>query len=65
MIRVMLIDHHRLLRTGLKVLLSQERGIEVVNESADPDRAVAAARNTNPDLVLINAELPGDRKSVV
>lgn len=59
MIRVMLIDHHRLLRTGLKVLLSQERGVEVVNESADPDRAVAAARDTNPDLVLINAELPG------
>ena len=59
MIRIMLIDHHRLIRTGLKALLSQERGIEVVSESAHPDRAVAAAREVNPDVVVINAELPG------
>ena len=59
MIRIMLIDHHRLVRTGLKALLSQERGIDVVSESAHPDRAVAAAREVNPDVVLINAELPG------
>ena len=59
MIRIMLIDHHRLVRTGLKALLSQERGIEVVSEGDDPDRAVAAARAVSPDVVVLNAELPG------
>lgn len=59
MIRIMLIDHQRLVRTGLKALLSLERGVEVVSESAHPDRAVAAAREVSPDVVLINAELPG------
>ena len=59
MIRIMLIDHHRLVRTGMKALLSQERGMEVVSESGAPDRAVAAAKEVNPDVVVLNAELPG------
>ena len=59
MIRIMLIDHQRLIRTGLKALLTLERGIEVVSECAHPDRAVTSAREAGPDVVVVNAELPG------
>jgi NarL family two-component system response regulator LiaR len=46
-------------RQGLRFLLEQEEGIEVVGESADGPSAIEAARTLAPDVVLLDLFLPG------
>jgi DNA-binding NarL/FixJ family response regulator len=59
MIRVLLADDHHLVRTGFRVILETEDDIEVVGEAADGEQAVALAAGTNPDVVLMDVEMPG------
>jgi DNA-binding NarL/FixJ family response regulator len=59
MIRVMIADDHQLVRDGLKQLLLAAPGIEVVAEAADGHQALQAARNSNPDLALLDMSMPG------
>nr|WP_296068936.1 response regulator transcription factor [uncultured Actinoplanes sp.] len=59
MIRVLLADDHRLVRTGFRVILDLEDDIEVVGEAADGDTAVALSRRHAPDVVLMDVEMPG------
>jgi DNA-binding NarL/FixJ family response regulator len=57
-IRVLVADGHALVRAGLRALLEGER-IAVIGEAANGDEAVASARRLRPDVVLIDAALPG------
>jgi two-component system, NarL family, response regulator LiaR len=59
MIRVLVVDDHKLVRQGLRFLLEQEDGIEVVGECADGDSALAAVRGLQPDVVLLDLFMPG------
>ncbi|MGK5678690.1 response regulator [Actinoplanes sp. URMC 104] len=59
MIRVLLADDHRLVRTGFRVILDLEDDIEVVGEAEDGARAVEAAARHAPDVVLMDVEMPG------
>jgi two-component system, NarL family, response regulator LiaR len=59
MIRVLIVDDHKVVRQGLRFLLEQEDGIEVVGECADGPSAVAAARTLQPTVVLLDLFLPG------
>lgn len=59
MIKVMIADDHQLVRDGLRQLLLAASGIEVVAEAADGDRALAAARETSPDVALLDMSMPG------
>jgi two-component system, NarL family, response regulator LiaR len=59
MIRVLIVDDHKVVRQGLRFLLEQEEGIEVVGESADGPSAIEAARTLAPDVVLLDLFLPG------
>jgi NarL family two-component system response regulator LiaR len=59
MIRVLIVDDHKVVRQGLRFLLEQEDGIEVVGESADGPSAIEAARTLAPDVVLLDLFLPG------
>jgi DNA-binding NarL/FixJ family response regulator len=57
-IRLLLVDDHRVLRTGLRALLEQERDIEVVGEAANADQAVIKARALQPDVILLDVVMP-------
>lgn len=58
LIRVLLIDDHSLFRRGLKFLLSQEYGFEVVAEAADGLEGVKLVHKLNPDIVLLDLDMP-------
>ncbi|MEO3785492.1 response regulator transcription factor [Actinocorallia sp. B10E7] len=58
-IRVLLVDDHPLLRHGLRALLEQVGGAEVVGEASDGEEAVALALSLNPDVVVMDLVMPG------
>ncbi|GIF80379.1 response regulator [Catellatospora bangladeshensis] len=58
MIRVLLADDDAMVRGGLRALLAAEPGIEVVGEAADGGEAVAAARASRPDVVVMDVRMP-------
>ncbi len=59
MIRVLLVDDHKLIRVGLGKLLEAEAGIEVVGEAADGETALQLARELAPDVVVLDINMPG------
>ncbi len=58
-IRVVLVDDQALVRTGLRMVLSNAPGIEVVGEAADGAEGVAAVARLSPDVVLMDVRMPG------
>ncbi len=59
MIRVLIADDHRVVRQGLRFLLSQETDVEVVGEAEDGVAALASIRWLRPDVVLLDLFMPG------
>jgi DNA-binding NarL/FixJ family response regulator len=57
-IRVLLVDDQPLLRTGFRLILQTEPGIEVVGEAADGEVALAQVRALHPDVVLMDVRMP-------
>ena len=57
-ISVLIADDQRLVRTGFRVILASEPGIEVVGEAADGIEAVELARARQPDVVLMDIRMP-------
>ncbi|WP_166347504.1 response regulator [Phytoactinopolyspora limicola] len=58
-IRVLLADDHDLVRTGFRAILGVEPGVEVVGEARDGDEAVQQAQRLEPDVVLMDVQMPG------
>ena len=58
-LRLMLVDDHEIVREGLRTLLEQEEGIEVVGEAEDGESAVRLAAERRPDVVLMDVMMPG------
>jgi DNA-binding NarL/FixJ family response regulator len=58
-IRVVLADDQALVRAGFRALLDAEPDIEVVGEASDGAHAVRLARQTLPDVVLMDIRMPG------
>ncbi|QJY48506.1 response regulator transcription factor [Pseudonocardia broussonetiae] len=59
MIRVLLADDQALVRAGFRALLSSTADITVVAEAEDGHAAVRLARDTTPDVVLMDIRMPG------
>ena len=59
MIRLMIVDDHEIAREGLKAILRAEPDFEVVTESASADEINTLADRFQPDVVLLDARLPG------
>jgi DNA-binding NarL/FixJ family response regulator len=58
-IRVMIVDDHRMVRSGLRGFLSGEPGLDVVGEAETGEEAVAAVPTLCPDVVLMDLMMPG------
>ena len=62
-VRVVLVDDHRMFRTGVRTELAEADGegrrIDVVGEAEDVDSAIAVVLATRPDVVLLDVHLPG------
>ncbi len=59
MITVMIVDDQELVRLGLRALIENEDGLAFAGEAADGTAAVAIARETHPDIVLMDIRMPG------
>jgi len=58
-IRVLIADDQALVRTGFRLILSGEPGIEVVGEARDGAEAATLAAELAPDVVLMDVRMPG------
>ena len=59
MIRVLIADDQPLMRTGFRMILDAEPGLEVVGEAADGAEAVRLAAGARADVVLMDVRMPG------
>ncbi len=57
-IRVLLADDHKLMRSGLRLLLQQQPSFQVVGEADDGLQAVAQVQSLKPDVVVMDIGMP-------
>ncbi len=60
LLRTLIVDDERLARRELRRLLEPHDEVEVVGEAANADEAEAALRDHDPDLLLLDVQMPGD-----
>lgn len=57
-IRIVIADDHAIFRQGLRQVLEKEARLKVVAEAGDGEAALARIRETQPDIALIDIEMP-------
>jgi two-component system response regulator NreC len=58
-IKVVVADDHTILRQGIKALLDNQKGIEVVGEAKDGREAIKTIEELLPDVILMDIAMPG------
>jgi DNA-binding NarL/FixJ family response regulator len=58
-IRVVLVDDHKILRDGLKILIDGEPDFEVVGEANNGEEALVIAEAIEPDVIIMDLGMPG------
>jgi two-component system, NarL family, response regulator DevR len=58
-IRITIIDDHEMVREGLRTILQSEPDFDIVAESASAENIVELVEQARPDVVLLDARLPG------
>jgi two-component system response regulator NreC len=58
-LRVVIVDDHAVVRTGLRLVLDAEDDIETVGEAGDAREAVFEVRAQKPDVILMDVTMPG------
>ncbi len=58
-IKIILADDHALMRSGLRTLLVNELGMEVVGEAGNGEETIRLARQLAPDIVIMDITMPG------
>jgi len=56
--RILVADDHHIVRSGIRLLLERQPGLEVVAEAADGIEAVEQALATRPDLCILDVAMP-------
>jgi two-component system invasion response regulator UvrY len=59
LIKILLVDDHELVRTGINKILNEVKGFTVVSECESGEEAVKFCRKTPPDVILIDMDMPG------
>lgn len=59
MVRVLLVDDHPVVRSGLRALLEASGRAEVVGEASSGEEGVTKARSLEPDIVIMDVSMPG------
>jgi DNA-binding NarL/FixJ family response regulator len=57
-VKIMLVDDHEVVRLGLRTLLERREGFRVVADAGSVAEAVAAAQETQPDVIVMDVRLP-------
>ncbi|SDE33084.1 response regulator transcription factor [Sporomusa acidovorans] len=57
-LKVLLADDHKLLRSGLKLLLQRNPGMQVVGEAADGEQTIQLFEQLQPDILLLDLSMP-------
>jgi DNA-binding NarL/FixJ family response regulator len=58
-LRILVVDDHALIRSGLRTLLSSVAHLTIVGEAADGQGAIAHAADLQPDIILMDLHMPG------
>ncbi len=58
-IRLLLVDDHTVLRSGLRLLLDSNQDMTVVGEAESGEEAIEKVKEVNPDIVLLDISMPG------
>lgn len=58
MLKVLVVDDHAVVRSGLMMLLHGKHNIEVIGEAADGEEGIQAAQLLKPDVVLMDLNMP-------
>src|SRR2546421_2712585 len=56
--RLVIVDDHEIARAGLRSMLADQQGLELVGEAANGDEAIAICRSLQPDIALIDIRMP-------
>ena len=57
-IRLLLVDDHAVVRSGLLMLLATEEDVEIIGEAGTAAEALASAADLKPDVILMDIEMP-------
>ncbi|MDX6475185.1 MAG: two-component system, NarL family, response regulator NreC [Gaiellaceae bacterium] len=60
MIRIVVVDDHAVVRSGLRMLLDAEADLQVVGEAGNVHDAVFEVRAVKPDVILLDVTMPGE-----
>ena len=58
-IRIMMVDDHQIVREGLGRMLELEPDMRVVAEASNADEAISQARVVDPDVIIMDIQMPG------
>jgi DNA-binding NarL/FixJ family response regulator len=59
MVKVMIVDHHALVRVALETRLRSAAGIEILGSTGEYDQAPQQIRRLSPDVILLEIKAPG------
>ncbi|MBN7769166.1 UvrY/SirA/GacA family response regulator transcription factor [Marinobacter daepoensis] len=59
MIRVLVVDDHELVRSGITRMLADNPDIEVIGQASSGEEAIDCVRENRPDIVLMDIRMPG------
>jgi len=59
MIRIVLIDDHTLVRTGLRLILEQQADMQILGEADNGEKGLALIKRLQPDIALVDVHMPG------
>jgi len=59
LINILLVDDHELVRSGVNKILNEVKGFKVIDECETGEQAIKFCRQTEPDVILMDMDMPG------